>query len=333
MVQADATAGAGVRPFNPFRDLPAVTSLLGRVFGAELKLDSVLSPEALRWMRRCPSVAWLWFGLDAWFDSNLAGFVWHEGGRIVGNANIAPLSSAGRQWVLSNVAVEPTCRGHGIAGALVDACIRYVADRGGERVLLHVWESNVAARRLYERRSFRPVSTTHRLEFALGQVRALAERPEGGQALRWRRPHGGDSYALASIAAKLSPFDTQVLRPSAASAFEGASWGWLGDFGAVLGLGRRQVRLVLCQGDSVRGGVAVRTSRQPWSRLTILLAPTDLEECADPVAAKSAELASLQAGRRVLCDLPESLVLLSDRLGQRGFQHTDSLLQMALVLS
>ena len=333
LVQADASAGTGIRMFNPFRDLPAVTSLLGRVFSSELKLDSGLGPQTLGWMKRFPSLAWLWFGLDAWFDSSLTGFVWHENGRIVGNANIAPLSATGRQWVLSNVAVAPNFRGRGIAGALVDACIDFAANHGCERVLLQVWESNVPARHLYERKGFKTVGKTRRLEFSHGYapVSQLTSHAVA-ESWCWRHLRRGDTYTLANMAATLSSFEAQAFRSPLVAAFEGTSWNWLGHLGVIFGLGR-QHRLVLCEGDSICGGLAIRTSRKPWSRLTIILAPTVQEKLAGPVAEKAALLASSQLGRKVLCDLPDGLALLGKRLCEEGFREMDSLLQMALTLS
>ncbi|MHB0876183.1 MAG: GNAT family N-acetyltransferase, partial [Anaerolineae bacterium] len=181
LAQADTATRTGLRPFNPFRDLRGVASLLVRVFGSEMRLEPGGNSRSLAMAIRYPDLAWLWLGFDAWFDGSLYGFVWEEHGRIVANANVAPLSDTGRQWVMSNIAVEPAFRGRGIASALVGAAIDYAANNGASRLLLQVWRRNEAAVRLYERYGMRVIGQTTRLRLpASVSAHARPTCPAGG---------------------------------------------------------------------------------------------------------------------------------------------------------
>lgn len=61
------------------------------------------------------------------------------------------------QAELGNVAVAGTARGRGIGGALVDAVLRRVAERGARECFLEVRESNVDAQSVYRNRGFEVV--------------------------------------------------------------------------------------------------------------------------------------------------------------------------------
>ena len=58
---------------------------------------------------------------------------------------------------IADLAVTPAARRRGVGGLLLDRVTRAAADRGVRVLYLEVRESNVAARRLYESRSFLPV--------------------------------------------------------------------------------------------------------------------------------------------------------------------------------
>lgn len=79
---------------------------------------------------------------------------------------------------IANIAVAPTCRGHGVAGALLDDALAAATQLDLSRVFLEVRESNAPARALYASRCFHPV----------GRRRGYYQRPdEDALVLQWTR--------------------------------------------------------------------------------------------------------------------------------------------------
>lgn len=85
------------------------------------------------------------------------------------------------QAELANIAVEPSARGMGFGGALLDHVLTVARDRGARSVFLEVRESNAVALEMYSRRGFREV----------GRRRGYYESPrEDARVLELRIPQG-----------------------------------------------------------------------------------------------------------------------------------------------
>lgn len=67
------------------------------------------------------------------------------------------------RWVVVALWVDPSARGSGVAGALLDAVAEQAVAAGIERLVLWVMVANAAARSLYERRGWVPTGDTERL--------------------------------------------------------------------------------------------------------------------------------------------------------------------------
>lgn len=90
--------------------------------------------------------------------ARVPGFIAEERGRPLGMAVLHETEAAdptlgpeiGAMWVV------PDARGRGLAGSLVDACLRRATEAGHRRVRIHVMSDNPAALAAYAKAGFRP---------------------------------------------------------------------------------------------------------------------------------------------------------------------------------
>ncbi|MGE5138885.1 MAG: GNAT family N-acetyltransferase, partial [Rudaea sp.] len=137
----------GIRPFNPSKDMGGVALLLEQAFKEDAGFLHVWSRVPV--LRELGAQLWAASFAPASPDS-LAGFVWQEGHRIIGNVTLTPDESRRRHWMISNVAVEESYRRHGIARELMIAAIEEAVRRGATWLVLNVRPQNSGAIRLYE---------------------------------------------------------------------------------------------------------------------------------------------------------------------------------------
>jgi ribosomal protein S18 acetylase RimI-like enzyme len=144
-----------LRPFDARRDLNAVADLI------ELGFSETLDDDGRRYLRQMRSAAQTidhsgFFGLGGWFSGfTMAGYVWEENNRIVGNVNLIPyLVGTNRYFLIANVVVYPNYRGQGIGRALTAKAVEHAKRSGAPAVWLHVRTENGAAIRLYESLGF-----------------------------------------------------------------------------------------------------------------------------------------------------------------------------------
>lgn len=77
-----------------------------------------------------------------------------EDDRPVGTASGVPDTDDPTRVALISMWVEPTARGRGVAGVLIEAIARWAAEQGATDLLLSVMPDNDRARRTYERTGF-----------------------------------------------------------------------------------------------------------------------------------------------------------------------------------
>ena len=144
-----------LRPFDPRRDLNAVADLIEACF------NTTLDPDGRRYLRSMRAAARK-KGLNRWtamasgnVSLPLAGFVWDEDGRVVGNLSLIPFFSQGRQiYLIANVAVYAEYRRRGIARTLTEAALEKSRQRRVNDLWLHVRDDNDAALGLYTSMGF-----------------------------------------------------------------------------------------------------------------------------------------------------------------------------------
>jgi ribosomal protein S18 acetylase RimI-like enzyme len=159
LVPTSAKTRQGIYAFEPRRDLPALVRLLQVCFHEEIEAQDE------RWLTDIGEMAGgnLIFGLLTRLvppgSGSMAGLVWYESGRLVGNVSLMRLSE--RSWVIANVATHPHFRRRGIGRQLMVAAIDRLRQRGAELAGLQVRVENQAAQALYRGLGFERVGAQH----------------------------------------------------------------------------------------------------------------------------------------------------------------------------
>jgi ribosomal protein S18 acetylase RimI-like enzyme len=144
-----------LRPFDVRRDLKAVADLVEETF------SGTIDPDGKRYLRSMRSAAknqgfLRWAGTVV--ETNavpLSGYVWEEGGKVVGNLSLIPFSHENRRiYLIANVAVASSHRRKGIARTLTAAALDHARNRGARAAWLHVREDNAPAVNLYRSMGF-----------------------------------------------------------------------------------------------------------------------------------------------------------------------------------
>jgi [ribosomal protein S18]-alanine N-acetyltransferase len=129
-----------VRPADA-DDVPAIAALERDCLGADAWSEALVA-EGVR--GNLPTVAYLVAEAD---------------GRVAGHATA---SVAGDIAELQRIAVDPACRRHGLASALLDAVVERARAGGADRLLLEVREDNAGALTFYAARGFVEVDRRRR---------------------------------------------------------------------------------------------------------------------------------------------------------------------------
>lgn len=148
-------------------------------------------------MRRLGHLGWIGWLLNYWFLPSTArpyGFLWEEGGRVVGNANLSKVESYPGRWALSNVAVHIDYRRQGIARALIKASIDLVRSLNGKIILLQADRDKPETQVLYTSFGFRPLATRTTW---IRRGRRVPTAMEIGSARQRRREEWKQQWELA----------------------------------------------------------------------------------------------------------------------------------------
>lgn len=188
----------GLQPFNPAHHMFQVADLVAQVFAEELDAKGRQALREMRWVGRLSPVMGNMLTM-ALLNEDFTGHVWLEEGRVVGNVTLQQADTSGFRWRISNVAVAPAYRGHGIGRALLQAALAEIAERGGTWALLQVRADNQAAYQLYRSLRFEEVSRV-----GLWQLSAPRRQPEETDKDLRLEPlqarHGQEWLALARAA-------------------------------------------------------------------------------------------------------------------------------------
>lgn len=154
--QAAKSTPNPVRKMDLSRDLDQVADLIELCFPIHLDSDGKTYVNDMRkTAREMRLMGWL-AGLSDQYPTTSSGFVWEEGGCIIGNLSLIPLQKEGhRVFLIANVAVHPDHRRRGIARKLTQQALDSLAQQKISEVWLQVRDDNPPAVALYRSLGFK----------------------------------------------------------------------------------------------------------------------------------------------------------------------------------
>ena len=185
-----------VRPLNILHDLPQVADLI------ELCFEATMDDEGqsyVQQMRRASNdrdfLSWASRVMES-TSMPLAGYVWEQDGKIIGNTSLVFLAHRGRRLaMIANVATHPNYRRRGIGRALTEGAMLAARQKGAKEIWLQVRHDNPTAIKIYTDLGFveRARRTTYHSRSALSAAAVPtspppAERqPDDARAIRITR--------------------------------------------------------------------------------------------------------------------------------------------------
>lgn len=149
-VPIQAAKAGNLRPLNIIHDLPQVADLIELCFASTMDDDG---QSYLQQMRRAGHdqgfLKWAGKMMDS-TSMPLAGFVWEEGGKIVGNVSLVYQTYQSRRMaMIANVATHPDHRRRGIGRALTERAMVTARQKGARDLWLQVRDDNPTAIKIY----------------------------------------------------------------------------------------------------------------------------------------------------------------------------------------
>ncbi len=194
-----SAAQNGLQPVDLSRHLGGIADLIELCFRAELDAAGRGLIREMHWLSRAgPALRLLqvlMLGQQPWS----LGYVWVEGGRVVGTVSTQRAAPRSATWLVANVAVHPDFRRRGIALGQMRATLDMIRGQGGLEAILQVDDDNLGAITLYRGLGFSKVTT--RTNWVRSSHAAPPVFEATGHDLRLRGPHEwAEQFALASLA-------------------------------------------------------------------------------------------------------------------------------------
>ncbi|MFN8459383.1 MAG: GNAT family N-acetyltransferase [Anaerolineae bacterium] len=211
----------GLRPMEPLQDLRGVADLIEEAFAHDLDRSGQNALRELRWLSYLKPILWWMVMFGSEHDDFLSGFVWEEEGKIVGNITVNRITPGSRRWLISNVAVDRSYRGRGIARGLMYAALELVKEYHATSVSLQVRADNEPARHLYESLDFKEISGTSYLRLKPAPPFRLPYFPPlpGEVKLRPHHFNSADARQAYQLAGAATPAEVQKEWPLRQSRF------------------------------------------------------------------------------------------------------------------
>lgn len=315
---------SGPRPINLNRDVPQVMKLLELVFG------STLDSEGQRFLsdstRASQGPSFLW-RLNPAAGKLALGFVWEEGGRIVGNVTVLTTKTPGRYLVV-NVAVHPDYRRRGIARMLMEQVDDLVRRRDGRQILLQVVKENTPAIELYQSLHYTTIGSMTNWHCSVARLRAI-EPAQRNPATRIRELRGSEwQQAFALDRASLHP-DLNWPEMLPMDTYKMTLWGQFANFMN----GRRTESWVTNdERGELTGLLNIFSEWGQAHHALIRIQPKWRGELERPLAAKMVRRLHEMPRRHIRIDHPDDDGLMNDLLRAANFTPRRTLTHMRLDL-
>ncbi|MFT3890806.1 MAG: GNAT family N-acetyltransferase [Anaerolineales bacterium] len=148
-----------LRPLNVLRDLSAVADLIELCFSPTMDAEGQRYLADMRRASREDSFSNWASRLNETASLPMMGYVWDEGGKIIGNASLIPFRDNGKRiYLIANVATHPDHRRRGIGRALTERVMKQARDKKASAIWLHVRDDNPGAIKLYQDLGFQEIA-------------------------------------------------------------------------------------------------------------------------------------------------------------------------------
>lgn len=316
----------GLRPLDPVRDLWQVAELIEEAFDGRLSREGRGVIRDLRLLSLLWPLVWVLDRTSPEFHDFLSGFVWVEGGKIVGHVTLSREGVFSPRFWISNLAVARAYQGRGIAKALMKAAIEEAREQGGEEVILRVKAGNEPAISLYRGLGFDEVYAITKMR--LNRVEPVALTiAEGFTLRRISRAEWEKEYELAREAI---PRKVQLLKPVREADFRvHKPFGWL----VSLILGRREHRFAIDEDGKFIATLTVYASRW-WGehRIEMTVHPEYRGHLEDMLITKALIILARHPKREVIVEHPSYHREAMEALKRYGFVEEETLIRMKLDL-
>ncbi len=291
-----ADVQSGPRPLDLRRDLKQVVALIEEAFGPELDAAGWAALRELRMAARLSPLLGLLAPRGNRPNDMLDGFVWIEGGRVIGNVTVQRNLQFPSRFLIANVAVQKDYRGRGIASELMRLVLDYLARQDARWAMLQVRADNDIARGMYQRLSFAEIMEESRLRIERAPSVPAIPLPPGGEL---RLLGSDDWHAVRYLISRAMPADARWWHPSRVSRFrEGSSASLQRRLSRWLGVGHK-VRWGLFIGEELMGVLDADVLVFNEHRVDILLHPELREEWTTPLLAHALRYLQRQPERPI----------------------------------
>jgi ribosomal protein S18 acetylase RimI-like enzyme len=256
----------GLQPLDITRHLAGVAELIGLCFSPDVEEGWQNAIRELRFLSRLGPLVHVLTWLDPQRKLLTQGFVWMEGGRVIGNVSTQPSEARSGAWIIANVAVHPDHRRRRIAQQLMRATLDHIRARGGRQAILQVDDENAGAIELYRQLGFAHTAT-HRAWQRSGRSAIPAHEPSRFDIRLRGEREWVDELNLAELARPEGllwnrPLSVAEFRPSLLRRFETFLNGEV-----------EEHWLAVTPQDQVVGALAIVTGLADGDRLNVLAHP------------------------------------------------------------